>query len=87
MKDALMFAAGANSSHGLRRSNLDKRRAVEMCLKDPEISQLTRQEIADICHVTKRTVQKIANQDAVEEGVNGSPPGDPKDPDEDDHLR
>ena len=86
MKDALIFAAGSNFDHGLRRTNADKRHAVEMCLRDPEISQLTRQEIADICRVTKRTVQKIANQGAIDdaEGVNGSPPGEPQEPTDED---
>src|ERR1035437_8734024 len=32
--DALRFALGANHKHGLRRSNLDKRRAVEMALTE-----------------------------------------------------
>lgn len=31
-KDALVFAAGANASHGLRRTNADKKRAVSMIL-------------------------------------------------------
>ncbi len=31
-KDALVFAAGANASHGLRRTNADKKRAVSMML-------------------------------------------------------
>lgn len=85
--EAIIFAAGANAAHGLRRTNADKRRAVELCLKHPEISKRSRQEIADICRVTKRTVQKIANTkdiDDPDEGVNGSSPGEPQDPSGDD---
>lgn len=80
MHEALLHALGANRDHGLRRSNADKRHAVEMALKDPEISQLTRQEIADICGVTKRTVQKLANNSWKDDegGVNGSPPEKPR---------
>lgn len=83
MKEALIHAMGANHGHGLRRSNADKRHAVEMALKDPEISQMTRQEIADICRVTKRSVQKIAKQQEAAEpaaGINGEPksPVDPE---------
>src|SRR5271169_1225565 len=33
-QDALRFALGANHKHGLRRTNLDKRRAVEMALAE-----------------------------------------------------
>lgn len=78
MHEALIFACGANSYHGLQRSNKDKHHAVEMCLKDPEISQYNRQEIADICHVTKRFVQKLANKAAIADpadDVNGTEPG------------
>ena len=34
-RDAVFYAIGANASHGLRRTNADKRRAVELLLKDP----------------------------------------------------
>lgn len=87
MTDALMFAAGSNFAHGLRRSRADTRHAVEMCLKDPEISQLSRQEIADICRVHKRTVMRIANQEAMgddDEGEGNALPNEPQDPSEED---
>ena len=35
-RDALLFATAANATHGLRRTNSDKRRAVETLLQDPE---------------------------------------------------
>lgn len=62
MHDALIDALGANQSHGLRRTNADKRHAVEMALKDPELSRLKQTEIADICGVTDRTVRNIHQQ-------------------------
>lgn len=38
-KDALWFAAGANKTHGLKRSNEDKRHAVELALREkPELA-------------------------------------------------
>jgi len=75
MREALIEALGANSEHGFRRTNADKRHAVEMALKDPEISQLTQQEIADICRVTRRTVGRIVNESLTspdEDGENGT---------------
>lgn len=35
-RDAILYAVGANQSNGLRRTNLDKRRAVETLLSDAE---------------------------------------------------
>lgn len=59
MIDALIDALGANREHGLRRTNADKRHAVEMALKDPELSKLKQIEIAEICGVHERTVRRI----------------------------
>lgn len=87
MQDALIFALGANMEHGLRPSRADRRAAVEFALKDPYVGALTRQEIADICHVTKRTVQRIANELAAADpadDANGTEPNSPKDPTPDD---
>ena len=33
-RDAVLYSVGANAAHGLRRSNADKRRAVERLLRD-----------------------------------------------------
>lgn len=65
--DALMYALGSNAEHGFRRSNADKIHAVEMALKDPELSQLKTQEIADICRVAKRTVERVINRHLSED--------------------
>ena len=59
LHEALMYALQANDEHGLRRTNADKRNAVEIALKDPEISQLKVPDIADICRVNERTVRRI----------------------------
>ena len=52
-----MFALGANTTHGIRRSNRDKINAVKLALKDPQILELTQQQIADICRVSRETVK------------------------------
>jgi uncharacterized ParB-like nuclease family protein len=62
MLEALIFALGANETHGLRRSNGDKRLAVKMALKDPQISQYSLREIAEICKVSHTTVATIRNE-------------------------
>ncbi len=59
LHDALLWALGANAEHGVRRSSADKRNAVELALKDPEISKLEMVQIADICRVDDRTVRRI----------------------------
>lgn len=88
MQEALIHALGANMVHGFRPSRADRRSSVEFALKDPHIGSLTRQEIADICHVHKRTVQKIANELAIADpadDTNGTEPGTPEEPAPDDH--
>ena len=67
MHEALIFALGANAGHGLRRSNADKINAVKLALKDPEISEYTQQEIADICRVTRETVSRVGRRETLGE--------------------
>ena len=55
--DALLFAARGNSQHGLRRSNADKRRAVELVLASfPDWSD---RKISEACGVDHKTVGRI----------------------------
>lgn len=61
-RDAVLDAAGANADHGLRRSNEDKRRAVEMLLQDEEWSQWSDHEIARRCKVSQPFVSKMRNE-------------------------
>ena len=65
--DALIFALGANCGHGLRLSNSDKIHAVKMALKNPEIREHTQQEIADICRVTRETVNRISRRELLDD--------------------
>jgi len=52
-RDAILYAVGANTGHGLRRSNADKRRAVETLLKDAEWSGKSDEWIATKCGVSR----------------------------------
>ncbi|KQP07497.1 hypothetical protein ASF28_10095 [Methylobacterium sp. Leaf99] len=51
IRDAILHSAGANTTHGLRRSNADKRRAVQLLLEDKEWSKWADREIARRCFV------------------------------------
>jgi len=57
--DALLFAAAANASHGLRRTNADKRRSVTMLLADPECAGWSDSEIGKHCSVDHKTVAAV----------------------------
>ena len=59
MRDAILFAAGANATHGLRRTNEDKHRAVERLLSDKEWSTWSDNEIAKRCSVSNELVAKL----------------------------
>lgn len=58
-RDAILHAAGANASHGLRRTNADKRRAVETLLRDQEWAAWSNGEIARRCAVSDVFVGKV----------------------------
>jgi len=60
-RDALLYAAGANLAHGLRRTTADKRRAVSRLLRDPEWGQWSDAEIGRRCGVSDRMVATIRN--------------------------
>lgn len=55
-RDAVLFSVGANASHGLRRTNEDKRNAVETLLRDPEWATWSNNAIAKVCAVSDKTV-------------------------------
>ena len=60
-RDAILYSVGANSAHGLRRSNDDKRRAVETLLADAEWSAWSDRAIAKAAGVSHTFVQSIRN--------------------------
>jgi hypothetical protein len=61
-RDAILFAAGANSKHGLRRSMADKRRAIETLVRDPEWAKWSNREIGKACAVDGKTVAKVRHE-------------------------
>lgn len=58
-RDAVLYSVGANSSHGLRRTNEDKRRAVLTLLRDDEWAKWSDREIARRAGVTHPYVSAI----------------------------
>jgi phage N-6-adenine-methyltransferase len=62
-RDAILLSVGANSSHGLRRTNTDKRRAVMTLLSDEEWSKWANVEIARRCAVSEGLVRIV--RDAI----------------------
>ena len=69
--DAVVYAAGANSLHGVRRTNADKRRAVEMLLACSEWEERSAKEVARVCRVSDMLVADIRRGKQVDrlEGV------------------
>lgn len=59
LRDALLFSLSANSQHGLRRTNDDKRRAVLILLNDLEWSEWSDVKIAEAAGVSNATVHRI----------------------------
>jgi len=58
--DALRYALSANAAHGLRRTNADKRRSVEIALA--EWPKLSDRKIAEICAVSNNFVSECRRQ-------------------------
>ncbi|WAJ27564.1 ParB N-terminal domain-containing protein [Antarcticirhabdus aurantiaca] len=58
-RDAILFSVGANASHGLRRSNDDKRKAVLTLLRDAEWSAWSDREIARRVGVSNNFVSSL----------------------------
>ena len=61
-RDAVLYAAGANATHGLRRTNADKRRSVERLLRDFEWRRWSDNAIAKQCGVSQPLVGKMRNE-------------------------
>lgn len=59
LREAILHSVGANATHGLRRTNEDKRRAVMKLLSDPEWLQWSDREIARQCGVSNRFVSNL----------------------------
>lgn len=62
-REARLFSLGANQGHGIRRSNADKRKAVESMLADPEWAKWSNNAIAKHCGVSDKTVAHLRNSE------------------------
>ncbi len=58
-RDAILFSCGVNAEHGLRRTNADKRRQVEMLLRDAVWREWSDSEIMRHTLVHRDTIAKI----------------------------
>jgi hypothetical protein len=61
--DAQWYSYSANQTHGLRRSNDDKRRAVQAALAHPSAATLSDSQIAQHCGVCRDTVLRCRQVD------------------------
>jgi len=59
-EDAIEHSLGANTVHGLRRTNADKRRCVEIALK--EFAGMSDRAIAEMCGVSNNFVSEIRKE-------------------------
>jgi chromosome segregation ATPase len=65
-EDAQILAMGANSEHGLQRTNADKRKVVEAAIAHPRLQGKSNREIADICKVSHSFVAAIRDPEVKE---------------------
>jgi len=62
VREAQLFAIGANHAHGLRRSNADKRKAVNIMLDDPEWGEWSNNEISKLAGVSHTFVNTMRTE-------------------------
>lgn len=62
VRDAIVYAAKCNASHGLRRTAADKRHIVTKFLKDEEWSKKSNRWIAEVCDVSHMLVGTIRTE-------------------------
>lgn len=67
-RDAVLLSVGANATHGFRRTNEDKRRAVMALLHDEEWRQWSDREIARRCAVSNQLVSNVRSELSVNDG-------------------
>ena len=61
-RQAILHGCGSNASHGLRRTQADKRRAVERLLRDEEWGKWSNRKIAKVAKVDHKTVEKVRRE-------------------------
>jgi protein gp37 len=65
LEDAKWYSYSVNQSHGLRRTNADKQRAVEAALAHPYAAKNSGEQIARHCGVSPMTVSRYRNSNNV----------------------
>jgi hypothetical protein len=66
LEEAQILSYGQNSTHGLHRTNEDKKKAVEAAIAHPMLISKTNYEIAKICAVSQPFVASIRNPESKE---------------------
>src|SRR5215471_8215285 len=61
-RGALLHALGANDAHGHRRTDADRRHAIELMLADPEWQAWSNREIARQCRVSEFLVRTVRQE-------------------------
>ena len=61
-RDAVLHGIGANAIHGLRRTQADKRQAIEKLLADPDWARWSDRKIAAVAKVDHKTVAKVRRE-------------------------
>lgn len=64
-REAILHSLGANGTHGLRRTNADKRKAVQTLLDDPEWTAWSDRKIAEACGVSQPFVSGLRKPEKV----------------------
>lgn len=72
LRDAVLYSCGANASHGMRRTNDDKRRAVTRLLTDDEWARWSDREIASRCAVDHKLVATVRKEIGAHTGESAS---------------
>ncbi|BDU76269.1 ParB N-terminal domain-containing protein [Mesoterricola sediminis] len=83
LRDARLYAIGANTAHGVRRTNADKRLAVSMLLDDPEWSKWSNRQISEITGVSHHFVNNMRNErvaTVATQSFGSQPPDAPEHP-------
>ncbi|WP_457583150.1 hypothetical protein [Ensifer canadensis] len=78
LRDAILYAAGANSTHGLRRTTADKRRAVTTLLRDPTWTKWSDRKIGEACGCDHKTVAAVRREMTGGEFPHGNSSRKPK---------
>lgn len=67
MRDAVLFSVGTNADHGLRRTNEDKRKAIQTLTEDIEWGEWSDSEIARRCNVSNHLVARVKKMIGLEQ--------------------